>query len=75
MALYTTEVGIDVDLEDFKDDELIEELVSRSFMVLEEGEGHTFEAAVDALRQGRREEGLILLERAIPELKGLLLKG
>lgn len=75
MALYTTEVNIDVDLEDFKDDELIEELVSRGFMVLEEWEGHTFEATLDALRQGRREEGLILLERAIPELKGLLLKG
>lgn len=72
MPTYTTEVDIDVDFEDFKDDELIEELVSRGFMVLEEGEGHTFEAALDALRQGRKEEAFILLERALPDLKGLL---
>lgn len=75
MPTYTTEVNIDVDLEDFKDDELIEELVSRDFMILGNDNGHTFQAAVAALRQGRKEEGLILLERAIPELKGLLLKG
>ena len=72
MPIYTTEVDIDVDFEDFKDDELIEELVSRGYMVLEKGEGHTFEAALDALRQGRKEEAFILLERAIPDLKGLL---
>ena len=72
MPIYTTEVDIDVDFEDFKDDELIEELVSRGFMVLEDGEGHAFDAALDALRQGRKEEAFILLERAIPDLKGLL---
>lgn len=72
MPTYTTEVDIDVDLGDFKDDELVEELISREFMILENGNGHTFQAAVDALRQGRKEEGFILLERAIPELKGLL---
>lgn len=72
MPTYTTEVDIDVDLGDFKDDELVEELISREFMIFENGNGHTFQAAVDALRQGRKEEGFILLERAIPELKGLL---
>lgn len=72
MPTYTTEVDIDVDFEDFEDDELIEELVSRGFMVLEEEEVHTFDAALDALRQGRKEEAFILLERAIPDLKGLL---
>lgn len=72
MPTYTTEVGIDVDFEDFEDDELIEELVSRGYMVLEEEESHTFEEAVAALRQGRKEEAFILLERAIPDLKGLL---
>lgn len=65
-------IEIDIDFDKFEDDELVEELVSRGFMVLEEGEGHTFEAAVDALRQGRKEEAFILLERAIPDLKGLL---
>lgn len=65
-------IEIDIDFDKFKDDELIEELVSRGFMVLEEEEGHTFEAALDALRQGRKEEAFILLERAIPDLKGLL---
>lgn len=65
-------IEIDINFDKFKDDELIEELVSRGFMVLEEGEGHAFEAALDALRQGRKEEAFILLERAIPDLKGLL---
>lgn len=74
MPTYTTEVevDIDVDLDDFKDEELVEELLDRGYAVLDGGENHWFEAAVAALRQGRKEEGFILLERCLPELKGLL---
>lgn len=89
MALYTTEVDIYVDLGDFDADELVSALEGQGFIIFEEKHfeknlkehGYavvtTFEldTAMAALRQGRREEGLILLERAIPELKGLLLKG
>lgn len=72
MPTHTIEVDIDFDFDKFDDAELIEELVSRGFMVLDEHEGRTFETAVAALRQGNKAEAFILLERAIPELKGLL---
>ena len=89
MALYTTKVDIEVDLGDFDADELVSALEGQGFIIFEEKHlkenlkkhGYavvtTFEldTAVAALRQGRKEEGLILLERAVSELKGLLLKG
>ena len=89
MALYTTEVDIEVDLGDFDADELVSALEGQGFIIFEEKhfEGDLkkygyavvttleLDAAAAALRQGRREEGLILLERAVSELKGLLLKG
>lgn len=89
MALYTTEVSIEVDLEDFDADELVSALEGQGFIIFEEKHfekslkehgyavvtSFELDTAVAALRQGRREEGLILLERAVSELKGLLLKG
>ena len=66
------ETVVDVDLDDFTDEDLIDEVESRGYVVLGDGDPDLFEAARVALLQGRKEEGFILLERAIPDLKGLL---
>lgn len=75
MVTVCETVYVDVEASEFKDDDLIEELESRGYTVFDGGDFASFVTAVDALRQGRKEEGFILLERAIPELKGLLIKG
>lgn len=87
MALYTTEVDIEVDLEDFEADELVSALEGQGFIIFEEKhfeenlKEHGYavvttlelDTAVAALRQGNKAEAFILLERAIPDLKGLLI--
>ena len=69
MVTYTTEVDVEVDLDDFDNEELIEELESRGFQVSE------YEPDIVAIEndwnRGAKKDALILLERMFPELRGI----
>lgn len=72
MVTVCETVYVDVEASEFKDKELVDELVSRGYTVFDGGDFASFVAAVAALRQGNRAEAFIMLERAFPDLKGLL---
>ena len=72
MPSFSKTVCIDVDLEDFDDDELVDELEDRGYTV-------TKDPAVDTklvnvfwhVQRGELKEALIHLEREFPKLKGI----
>jgi hypothetical protein len=72
MAYFTQTVEVDVDLDDFDDEEIIDYMDSRGYTV-------TKDPAADAcfvdvawhIQRGNLKEALILLERELPELKGI----
>lgn len=68
MAIFTETVEIEVDVEDFSDDDLINELKSRGYYV---GNDVELIAAIQRWERGDRKEALVLLEREVPELYGL----
>lgn len=68
MATIETTVCVDVDLENFGDSELIEEMKYRGYHVSEEPEIISIE---QYWNQGNRKEALVLLERKFPELIGI----
>lgn len=68
MATIETTVCVDVDLENFDDLELIEEMKYRGYHVSEEPEIISIE---QYWNQGNRKEALVLLERKFPELIGI----
>lgn len=68
MATIETTVCVDVDLDNFEDSELIEEMKYRGYHVSEEPEIISIE---NYWNQGNRKEALILLERKFPELRGI----
>lgn len=72
MVTVCETVYVDVEANEFKDKELIDELVARGYTVFKDGDSTSFTAAVDALRQGNKAEAFIMLERTFPALKGLL---
>lgn len=69
------EVDVDVEAEDFDDEELIEELEDRGYKVINKNNlnktDDNFELISWLLTLGKTEEALIQLERAIPSLKGI----
>ncbi len=72
MAYFTQTVEVDVDLDDFDDEEIIDYMEGRGYTV-------TKDPAADAcfvdvawnIERGNLKEALILLERELPELKGI----
>ena len=68
MATIETTVCVDVDLENFGDSELIEEMKFRGYRVSEEPEIISIE---QYWNRGDKKEALILLERKFPELIGI----
>jgi len=66
-------VYVDVELDECSDEELVTEVERRGYAVFDDVDADLLPAAVDALRRGDKQEGFILLERAITTLKGLLL--
>lgn len=68
MPTFEETVYVDVDLDDFEDSDLIEELQSRGYHVSEEREIVSIE---QYWNQGNHKEALILLERKFPELIGI----
>jgi hypothetical protein len=67
MARVITEVEVDVDLDDFDDLELIEEVEARGFYVSENGQTDII-AIEYHWNRGNKKEALILLERKFPQL-------
>lgn len=72
MGTFSETVYIDVELSDFDEDEIVEYLEHRGYKVTKD---NLQEAAyVDVawhVNRGELKEALILLEREIPELKGI----
>ena len=72
MPTYSQTVYVDVEMDEFDDDDLIDELESRGYTV-------TKDPAADAcfvdvawnIQRGNLKEALILLERELPELEGI----
>lgn len=70
MVTITTEVEVNID--EFSDEELVEEMSDRGYIVVECDDEQAFETALQALQRGDKVEAFILLERCIPLFKGLL---
>ena len=73
MPTYSQTVYVDVDLDDFEDEDLSEELQSRGYMVSEKNAEPEFDivAIEQCWNRGNKKEALILLERKFPELIGI----
>lgn len=74
MPTFTKEVYVDVDLDEFDDDELVEELEDRGYHVSKAIEPSTptdLEHISWLLTLDKKRDALILLERMLPELKGI----
>ena len=70
-------VNVDVNLREFDDDELIEELEDRGWDIpVKKDKSHIINAnlaidMIDWFRRGNAKEALILLERIYPEMRGI----
>lgn len=69
MATVLTEVEVEIDLDNFEDGELIEELEARGYFISESE--HDIIGIEYDWNRGARKEALILLERKFPELIGI----
>ena len=69
MARVITEVEVEVDLENFQDAEIIEELETRGYHVSEME--HDIIGIEYDWNRGAKKEALIHLERKFPELRGI----
>ena len=66
----TVDVDVDIGLDDFDDDEIIDYLERRGYFVSKEQEMDYVDVEWHVQR-GDLKEALIMLERKIPELKGI----
>ena len=70
MARVITEVEVEVDLDEFDDQELIEEVEARGFYVSDAD--HNDIIAIEChWNRGDKKEALVLLERKFRELRGI----
>lgn len=67
------DVDVDVELHDFSDDELIEELESRGYNIDKEDDGQDvlIQDVIDWYKRGNVKEALYQLEEKFPELYGI----
>jgi|LauGreDrversion4_2_1035121.scaffolds.fasta_scaffold02508_18 hypothetical protein len=70
MARVITEVEVEVDLDEFDDQELIDEVEARGFYVSEDDQ-HDIIAIEYHWNRGDKKEALVLLERKFRELHGI----
>lgn len=70
MPYVMKEVEIDVDLDDFEDDELIDEIEVRGYTVIKNTtDGHIdIQDVIDWYKRGNIKEALFKLEQIFPEL-------
>jgi hypothetical protein len=76
MPTVSTYVDVEVDLDDFDDDELVEELQSRGLHIYvaeyeEDAAQGLFEDVIAWYKRGNTQEALIQLEKIIPDLYGI----
>lgn len=77
MPSFSKEVWIDVELDEFDDDELVEEIEDRGYTVTKNSDlvdtkdQSDIDSIVWLLSLNKTEEALIQLERMFPELKGI----
>jgi hypothetical protein len=72
MAYFTQTVEVDVDLDDFDDDEIIEYVESLGYTVTKDPAADAnFTDVIWNIERGNLKEALILLERELPTLKGI----
>lgn len=71
MPTYSQTVYVDVDLDDFDDEDLAEELESRGYMVSEKNAELDIVSIEQYWNRGDKKEALFLLERKFPELIGI----
>ena len=72
MATIETTVCVDVDLDNFHDSELIEEMKYRGYHVSENKIPELDIVDIEhCWNRGDKKEALILLERVFPELRGI----
>lgn len=64
-------VNVDVDLYDFDDDDLIEELEGRGYHLDKKSEKYDMETVIWHFKNGRANEALIALGRIEPHLSGI----
>ena len=67
-------VSVDVDLDDFDDDDLIGEIESRGYKVLaedKEDEHPVLQEMIWRYKAGYIEDAMLLLERKFPEMYGI----
>ena len=74
MPTVYQEVAVEVNMEDFGDDDLIEELEERGYKVLCEGqedEDEVIQEMIWRYKTGYIEEAMLLLERRFPGMHGI----
>jgi hypothetical protein len=72
MAYFTQTVEVDVDLDEFDDEEIIDYMECRGYTVTRDSAADaSFVDVVWNIQRGELKEALILLERQIPKLKGI----
>jgi hypothetical protein len=80
MPTVSKEFEVDVDLDEFEDDDLIEEMKSRGFHVTDENglscdhpsnTEETIQEMIWRYKNGQIEDAMILLERCFPEMYGI----
>lgn len=72
MPTFEQTVYVDVDADDFDDDDLIDELERRGYTVTKDPTADAcFVDVAWHIERGNLKEALILLERELPELKGI----
>lgn len=75
MASFSQQVWVDIDLEEFDDDELIEEMEDRGYSITKNPLQYTSDDDLKniawLLTLNKTEEALIQLERLLPELRGI----
>jgi hypothetical protein len=71
-------VRVDIDLRELDDDELIEELEDRGWVILDKKEKVTLiekqdleKDMIEWFRRGNAKEAMILLERIYPDMRGI----
>ena len=71
MATIEQTVYVDVDLDDFDEEDLIKELEDRGFYVGKEEPEPEITSVEQYWNQGNRKEAMVLLERKFPQLIGI----
>ena len=71
MPTFEQTVYVDVDLDDFDEEDLIKELEDRGFYVGKEEPEPEITSVEQYWNQGNRKEAMVLLERKFPQLIGI----